>query len=65
MTAMGSFYDAIDPASLSEATFLATENVTIDARLQAVFVVREGVEVKVKKALAVALTNGRWEEKSE
>lgn len=41
------------------------EDISVDARLKAVFVVRESVEVEVEETFAVALTDSRGEEKSK
>lgn len=57
--------EMVDPASLGEATLLATEDVAIDAQLQAVLVVREGVEVEVEQALTVSFACGVRDEVSQ
>lgn len=57
--------DMVYPASLGEPPLLATEDVAIDARLQAVLVVREGVEAEVKQALTVSFACGVRDEVSQ
>lgn len=57
--------DVVDPAGLGEPTLLASEDVAVDARLQAVLVVREGVEAEVEQALTVSLARGVREEVSQ
>lgn len=57
--------EMVDPASLGEPTLLATEDVAIDARLQAVLVVREGVEAEVEQALTVSFACGVRDEVSQ
>lgn len=64
-TALGSPGDPVDPAGPGEATLFATEYIAIDSRLQAVLVVREGVEAEVEEALAVSLAYGVGEEESQ
>lgn len=41
------------------------KDISVDARLEAVFVVRESVEVEVEETFAVALMDGRGEEESK
>lgn len=62
---LGSPADMVNPAGLGEATLLATEDVAIDARLQAVLIVREGVETEVEQALPVSFACGVGEEVSQ
>ena len=57
--------DMVNPASLGESTLLAVEDVAIDARLQAMLVLREGVEAEVEEALTVSLAYGRGEKVSQ
>lgn len=57
--------DMVDPASLGEPTLLVSEDVAVDARLQAVLVVGEGVEAEVEQALTVSLACGLREEVSQ
>lgn len=57
--------EMVDPASLGEPTLLATEDVAIDARLQAVLVVREGVEAEVEQAPTVSFACGVRDEVSQ
>lgn len=64
-TALGSPVEMVDPAGLGEAALFATEDVAIDARLQAVLVVGDGVEAEVEDTLAVSLAHGVGEEESQ
>lgn len=57
--------DVVEPAGLGESPLLAVEDVAIDARLQAVLVVGEGVEAEVEQALSVSLAHGVGEEESQ
>lgn len=61
-TVLSSLGDAIDDASLGEAAVLALEDGAVDARLEAVLVVGEGVEVEVEQAFSVAFADGVREE---
>jgi hypothetical protein len=57
--------DVVDYATPLGASALAPENEAVDARLQAVLELREGVEVEVEEALAVAVPDGAGEEVAE
>lgn len=50
----------VNPASLGQSPGLAAKDIAIDARLQAVFILRQGIEAEVEDALTVALTNDVW-----
>lgn len=56
-TALRRARDPVYPAGLGEPAVLAAEDVAVDAALQAVLVVGEGVEAEVEQALAVALAD--------
>ncbi|KAG8156438.1 hypothetical protein KVR01_013672 [Diaporthe batatas] len=55
----------VDPAGAGEAALLASEDVAIDARLQAVLIVGEGVEAEVEDALTVFLADGDGGEEAQ
>ena len=57
--------DVVDYATPLGPAALAPENEEVDSGLQAVLELREGVEVKVEEALAVAVTDGTGEEVAE
>lgn len=61
-TLLGRASNPVHPAGPCKTTTLAGENVAINARLQAVLVVRECVKVEAKQALAIALAKGAWGE---
>lgn len=50
----------INPAGLGEPPGLAPKDIAIDARLQAVLIMRQGVEVEIEDTLTVALTDDAW-----
>ncbi|POS71982.1 hypothetical protein DHEL01_v209620 [Diaporthe helianthi] len=64
-TALRSSAEMVDPAAPGEATLFATEDVAIDARLQAMLVVGEGVEAEIEDALTVSFAHGGGEEESQ
>lgn len=56
--ALGGPRDAINPAGLGQTPGLAAKDVAVDARLEAMLIVGEGVEMEVEQALAVSLAKG-------
>lgn len=64
-TALRGACDPVYPAGFGESAVLAVEDVAVDAALQAVLVVGEGIKAEVEQALAVALPDGGREQVSE